>query len=83
MTGDIQGDLTQILDGEANLVCCTAGGDVLTRLAPLGQEQLGVTLEPVYCLGLCATGPAAMIDGRVVARVDEKRLDALLSEVGA
>lgn len=43
----------------------------------------GVTLEPVYCLGLCATGPAAMIDGRVVARVDEKRLETLLSEVGA
>lgn len=43
----------------------------------------GITLEPVYCLGLCATGPAAMIDGRVVARLDEKRLDTLLSEVGA
>ena len=25
------------------------------------------TLEPVYCLGLCASGPAAMIDGRPVA----------------
>ncbi|SDE84605.1 formate dehydrogenase subunit gamma [Limimaricola pyoseonensis] len=43
----------------------------------------GVTLEPVYCLGLCATGPAAMLDGRVVARLDETRLEALLSEAGA
>ncbi|MGR3464896.1 formate dehydrogenase subunit gamma [Limimaricola sp.] len=43
----------------------------------------GVTLEPVYCLGLCATGPAVMLDDRVVARVDETRLDALLAEVGA
>ncbi len=42
-----------------------------------------VTLEPVYCLGLCATGPAMMLDGRVVARVDKARLDALLSEVDA
>jgi formate dehydrogenase subunit gamma len=39
-----------------------------------------VTLEPVYCLGLCATAPSAMLDGRVVGRLDEKRLDALLTE---
>lgn len=30
-----------------------------------------VTLEPVFCLGLCACGPAAMVDGRPVGRVDE------------
>jgi len=24
-----------------------------------------VTLEPIYCLGLCATAPSAMLDGRV------------------
>ncbi len=30
-----------------------------------------VTLEPVFCLGLCACGPAAMVDGRLVGRVDE------------
>ena len=41
-----------------------------------------VTLEAVYCLGLCACGPAAMVDGRVVGRVDDARLDALLAEVG-
>lgn len=39
-----------------------------------------VTLEPVYCLGLCATAPAAMLDGRVVGRLDAPRLDALLTE---
>lgn len=36
-----------------------------------------VTLEPVFCLGLCACGPAAMVDGRLVGRCDE----SLLSEV--
>lgn len=41
-----------------------------------------VTLEPVFCLGLCACAPAAMVDGRVVGRVDESRADALLQEVG-
>jgi hypothetical protein len=39
----------------------------------------GLTLEPVYCLGLCATAPSAMIDGRVVGRLDEQRLDAVLA----
>lgn len=42
-----------------------------------------VTLEPVFCLGLCACGPAAMIDGRLVGRVDEALIEALISEVRA
>jgi formate dehydrogenase subunit gamma len=37
-----------------------------------------VTVEPVYCLGLCAIGPAAMIDGAVRGRV---RAEALVAEV--
>ena len=36
--------------------------------------------EAVYCLGLCATAPSAMIDGRIVGRVDANRLDQLLKE---
>jgi formate dehydrogenase subunit gamma len=39
-----------------------------------------VTLEPIYCLGLCATAPSAMLDGRVVGRLDDQRLDALVAE---
>jgi len=42
-----------------------------------------VTLEPIYCLGLCATGPSAMLDGRVVGRLTPAKLDALLKEAGA
>jgi formate dehydrogenase subunit gamma len=69
--------------------CQAAGGDALAERA---QERLGVvlgetaadgrvTLEPVYCLGLCAVAPSAMVDGRVVGRLDAQRLDALLAEV--
>ena len=68
--------------------CQAAGGDALAARA---QAELGVaigsttadrsvTFEPVYCLGLCATAPAAMLDGRVVGRLDATRLDALLVE---
>lgn len=39
-----------------------------------------VTLEHVYCLGLCATAPSAMLDGKIAARVDEDRLKTLLAE---
>ena len=28
-----------------------------------------VTLEPVFCLGLCASGPAALLDGQPVGRL--------------
>lgn len=42
-----------------------------------------VTVEPVYCLGLCACAPAAMVDGRVVGRLDDARIDRILAEVGA
>jgi formate dehydrogenase subunit gamma len=68
--------------------CQAAGGDALVARA---EAKLGiamgsttpddrVTLEPIYCLGLCATAPSAMLDGRVVGRLDEKRLDALVAE---
>jgi formate dehydrogenase subunit gamma len=42
-----------------------------------------VTLEPVYCLGLCATGPSAMMDGQLVGRLTPVKLDALLKGAGA
>lgn len=36
------------------------------------------TLEPVYCLGLCAQSPAVMLDGQPHARVTPAKLDRLL-----
>ena len=38
----------------------------------------GVTLEAVYCLGLCATGPSALVDGQVVGRLDPGKIDAMI-----
>lgn len=40
-----------------------------------------VTLESVYCLGLCSMSPAAMIAGQVHGRLSPGRFDELLSEV--
>ncbi|MDO9710550.1 formate dehydrogenase subunit gamma [Paracraurococcus lichenis] len=33
-----------------------------------------VTVESVFCLGLCANGPAALVDGEPVARLDAATL---------
>ncbi len=69
--------------------CQAMGGD---RLALAAQEWLGldwhqtsadgaVTLEPVFCLGLCACAPAAQVNGRLVGRLDDEKLAALLGGV--
>jgi formate dehydrogenase subunit gamma len=43
----------------------------------------GLTLEAVYCLGLCACSPAAMIDEEVHGRLTPERLDELLRTTSA
>jgi formate dehydrogenase subunit gamma len=42
-----------------------------------------VTLEPVYCLGLCACSPSAMLDGEVIGRLDAAKVDEIVAEVRA
>lgn len=42
-----------------------------------------VTLEPVFCLGLCACGPAALIDDEPVSAFDPAAFDACLAEMRA
>lgn len=72
--------------------CQARGSEAVAEaaLARLGLEWHGtsangaVTVEPVYCLGLCASGPAAIVGAdHLVARLDEPRLTAMLKELGA
>ncbi|HEU0229718.1 MAG TPA: formate dehydrogenase subunit gamma [Burkholderiaceae bacterium] len=67
--------------------CQAVGGE---HLAAHARQKLGcdfhqtsadggVTLEPVYCLGLCAQSPAVMLDGEPHARMTPARLDQLLA----
>jgi formate dehydrogenase subunit gamma len=37
-----------------------------------------VTVEPVFCLGLCSCAPAALLDGEPVGRLTDQRLAELL-----
>jgi formate dehydrogenase subunit gamma len=69
--------------------CQSMGADALAdhAKAVLGVDWHGttpdgaVTLEPVFCLGLCACAPAAMVDGRIVGRMDVDGFDALMAGV--
>ena len=40
-----------------------------------------VTLNHVYCLGNCALGPAALLDGELLAHFDQTAADALLQRL--
>ncbi|MDH4259059.1 MAG: formate dehydrogenase subunit gamma [Gammaproteobacteria bacterium] len=67
--------------------CQSMNGEALAKHA---MQRLGVgfgettadgaiTLEAVYCLGLCACSPAAMIDEEVVGRMTPVRLDEMIA----
>ena len=66
--------------------CQAMGAD---QVAAHVQKSLGVdwhettadgavTLDPIFCLGLCACGPAAMVDGKLIGRVDIARMDKII-----
>jgi len=66
--------------------CQSLGADALAAHV---RQRLGVgwhattadgavTLEPVFCLGLCAVGPAALLDGAPLGRLDNGRIDSEL-----
>lgn len=71
--------------------CQARGGAAIEAAA---AERLGtamgetrgdghVALEAIYCLGLCAIGPNALVDGRPVARIDAAVLDGIAREIAA
>lgn len=71
--------------------CQAVGADPMAEAA---LKRLGVgwsdttpngriTVEAVFCLGLCACGPAVMLDGQLHGRVDGERISELLEGVGA
>jgi formate dehydrogenase subunit gamma len=42
-----------------------------------------ITAEQVFCLGNCALGPAAQVNGRLYGRLDEARLSSILEGAAA
>ena len=64
--------------------CQAVGGEALAEHARARLEDSDLTLEPVYCLGLCAIGPALQIDETTLhARVTPEKFDALMAALAA
>jgi formate dehydrogenase subunit gamma len=79
--------VVQVCRAEACQACGAEG--LLSRAEQLlGCERHStradgaVTLEPVYCLGLCASSPAIQIGDKLHARMTPEKLDALLAAIG-
>ena len=71
---------------------CQATGGVAMAERLLGTLGIGwhgttadgsLTVDPVYCLGLCNCGPAALFDDEPVARLDDAILARLTEEARA
>ena len=70
-------------------VCCAeacqaVGGEALAEHARTRLAGSDVTLEPVYCLGLCACGPSLQVDETTLhAQVTPEKFDALIAALEA
>jgi formate dehydrogenase subunit gamma len=65
--------------------CQSMGAEHLVQHAEkklAGSKQGVCELKPVYCLGLCATSPAMMVDDELHARVTPEKFDRLLKNLG-
>jgi formate dehydrogenase subunit gamma len=80
--------VVQVCRAEA---CQSCGADALLAHA---EQALGCalhatradgafTLEPVYCLGLCASSPAMQVDDRLHARVTHEKFDRVIAALEA
>src|SRR5262249_27032931 len=80
--------VVQVCRAEA---CQSCGADALMAHAEkaLGCESHhtradgAVTLEPVYCLGLCASSPAMKVGERLHARVTPEKFDRIVAAAQA
>ena len=63
--------------------CQAVGGRKFTRAVEerfglrIGDMDDKVGIEPVYCLGLCAQGPALTVNDRAYVRADKLNLDEI------
>ncbi|WP_295446065.1 NAD(P)H-dependent oxidoreductase subunit E [Sphingorhabdus sp. EL138] len=55
---------------------CKARG--VEALVPIAESQNRIKVEAIYCLGLCAVGPSAMVGDKVYARLDGAKFKTIL-----
>lgn len=47
------------------------------------REDGRVSFKAIYCLGLCATGPNALVDDKPVSSLDAAKIDRIVAKVTA
>ena len=71
----VRGPVLQVCRAES---CRSVGGEQLLQQA---QRTGGCSVEPVYCLGLCAMSPAVMLEGQPHAGVTPQKLHRLIADL--
>ena len=72
-----KGPVVQVCRAEA---CIARGGKAVeARALELGATE-AVEIEEVFCLGLCAQGPAMASSGRVFGNVDVAAVDTIIAD---
>ena len=62
--------------------CQAVGAEALAEHARARSAGSGLTVEPVYCLGLCACGPAVQVDETELhAAMTPVKFDALVARL--
>lgn len=70
-------------------VCCAEacqanGAEALAAHAQRHHDGEALSVEPVYCLGLCASGPTVQVDEHQLhARMTPEKFDALIAALEA
>ena len=77
----------QVCQAEACQAC--GAGDVMRATVEAAgceahhtRSDGAVSVEPVYCLGLCASAPAVQVGDRLHARMTPSRMTALIQSLG-
>lgn len=74
-TEPLHGRVVKLCRAEA---CQARGVEALAARAETRHGDGSVRIEATFCLGLCAAGPAALVDGTPYARLTPERFDAIL-----
>lgn len=57
--------------------CQAVGADDLAARC----DASGIAHEHVYCLGNCALGPAALVEGRLIGRADAEKIGSIVASI--
>ena len=64
-------------------ICCAESCQSMGSEVLLAHAKTICEVHPVYCLGLCASSPAMMVDEKPYARVTPEKFDAIIRKAAS